>query len=149
SANIREMLSEGLLAGLGTDGYLCDMIQSYRLGNALCKHSSGDPNAGWGELPQMLFVNNAEIADRCFPVKLGMIREEYAADIIIMDYMPPTSISEKNINGHLLFGTSGRNVVTTIANGKVLMKDRKLIELDRERIFAKARECSKEVWKKL
>jgi hypothetical protein len=66
-----------------------------------------------------------------------------------MDYMPPTSISEKNINGHLLFGTSGRNVVTTIANGKVLMKDRKLIELDRERIFAKARECSKEVWKRL
>ena len=32
---------------------------------------------------------------------------------------------------------------------KVLMKDRKLTELDRERIFAKARECSKEVWKRL
>lgn len=149
SANIMEMVREGLLAGLGTDGYLCDMIQSYRLGNALCKHSSEDPNAGWGELPQMLFVNNAEIAERCFTVKLGMIKEGYAADMIIMDYIPPTAISEKNINGHLLFGSSGRNVVTTIANGKILMKDRKLTELDRERIFAKARECSKEVWKRL
>ncbi len=72
-----------------------------------------------------------------------MIKEEYAADIIIMDYMPPTSISEKNINGHLLFGDSGRNVVTTIANGKVLMKDRKLTEADRERIFAKARSAQR------
>jgi len=149
SANIRAMIEEGILVGLGTDGYICDMIQSYRLGNALCKHSSGDPGAGWGELPQMLFINNARIAERCFPVKLGMIKEGYAADIIVMDYMPPTEISEKNINGHLLFGSSGRNVVTTIANGKVLMKDRKLTELDRERIFAKARECSKEVWKRL
>lgn len=149
SANIREMIKEGLLVGLGTDGYLCDMIQSYRLGNALCKHSSGDPSSGWGELPKMLFENNITIAERCFPVKIGRIEEEYVADIIIMDYMPPTSISEKNINGHLLFGASGRNVVTTIVNGKVLMKDRKLTELDRDHIFAKARECSKEVWKRL
>ena len=66
-----------------------------------------------------------------------------------MDYMPPTEMNEKNINGHLLFGASGRNVVTTIANGKVLMKDRKLIELDRNQIFAKARESSREVWKRL
>ena len=50
SANIRAMIEEGILVGLGTDGYICDMIQSYRLGNALCKHSSGDPGAGWGEL---------------------------------------------------------------------------------------------------
>lgn len=149
SANIREMIKEGLLVGLGTDGYLCDMIQSYRLGNALCKHSSGDPNSGWNELPQMLFENNITIAKRCFPINIGRIQEEYAADIIIMDYIPPTSINENNINGHLLFGASARNVVTTIVNGKVLMKDRKLIELDVEHIFAKACECSKEVWKRL
>ena len=78
-----------------------------------------------------------------------MCRSDPNVDLIIMDYLPPTSISEKNINGQLLFGASGRNVVTTIVNGKVLMKDRKLTELDRERIFAKARECSKEVWKRL
>ena len=149
SADIREMVREGILVGLGTDGYLCDMLQSYRIGNALCKHSSGDPNAGWTELPHMLFENNITIAERCFPVKIGRIKEEYAADIIIMDYMPPTEMNEKNINGHLLFGASGRNVVTTIANGKVLMKDRKLTELDRIQIFAKARESSREVWKRL
>ncbi len=149
AANVIGMISDGLLLGLGTDGYVCDMLQSYRLGNALCKHSVGHPNVGWGELPAMLFENNINIAERCFPVKTGRLAEGYAADVIIMDYMPPSPLSDKNINGHLLFGSSGRNVVTTIANGKVLMKDRKLTELDREQIFAKARECAKDVWKRL
>lgn len=149
AAKVADMIKDNLLLGLGTDGYVCDMIQSYRLGNALCKHSSAHPNAGWGELPAMLFENNAKIAERCFPARLGKLAKGCAADVIIMDYMPPTELSQKNINGHLLFGASGRNVVTTIANGKVLMKDRKLTTLDREEIFARARECAKEVWKRL
>ncbi len=149
AADVIGMMKDGILLGLGTDGYVSDMIQSYRLGNALCKHSAAHPNVGWSELPTMLFENNIEISQRCFPVNVGRIKEGYAADIIIMDYMPPSPVSEKNINGHLLFGSSGRSVVTTIANGKVLMKDRKLRELDRELISAKARECAKEVWKRL
>jgi hypothetical protein len=35
---------------------------------------------------------------------------------------------------------TGRGVVTTIANGKVLMKDRELIGLDEEKILANVRE---------
>ena len=93
--------------------------------------------------------NNAKIAGRCFPVKLGRLKEGYAADVIILDYLPPTEMNANNANGHLLFGASGRNVVTTIAAGRVLMKDRKLTAIDRQEVFAKARECAKEVWKRL
>lgn len=149
AANVTAMIKEGIMLGLGTDGFVSDMIQSYRLGNALCKHSSAHPNAGWGELPAMLFNNNAAIAEKCFPVKLGQIKEGYAADVIIMDYTPPSPLSGDNINGHLLFGSSGRSVVTTIANGKILMKDRKLTGLDRAAIFAKSRELAERVWKRL
>jgi putative selenium metabolism protein SsnA len=149
AADVLGMAKDGILIGLGTDGYVCDMIQSYRMGNALCKHASKDPRAGWQEIPAMLFDNNARIAGRCFPVGIGRIKEGCAADVIIMDYIPPSPLTAANVNGHLLFGSSGRNVVTTIANGKVLMKDRKLTDLDRERIFAKARECALEVWKRL
>ena len=149
AADIIGMVRDGLLVGLGTDGYISDMIQSYRFGNALCKHSAADPNAGWTELPRMLFENNINIAERCFPVRIGRLAPGYAADVIVMDYIPPSPLNSKNINGHLLFGSSGRNVVTTVANGKVLMRDRKLTELDRELIFAKSRECASEVWKRL
>lgn len=147
SADVILMVREGVLLGLGTDGYVSDMVQSYRMGNALCKHSNAHPNDGWGELPRMLFENNAAIAEKCFPVKLGKLKEGYAADVIVMDYAPPSPLGGGNINGHLLFGASGRSVVTTIANGKVLMKDRKLTQLDRRAIHARAQELARQVWR--
>lgn len=149
AASVPQLAAEGVTLGLGTDGYVSDMLQSYKMGNALCKHAAKHPNAGWGELPAMLFENNALIAERAFPVKLGMLKDGYAADVIVLDYNAPTALSDKNINGHLLFGASARSVVTTIANGKILMKDRKLTELDAEEIFAKAREHAAKVWKKI
>lgn len=149
AADVTTMVKEGVTLGLGTDGYICDMVQSYRLGNALCKHACKHPNTGWGELPLMLFGNNREIAERAFPVKLGALKAGFAADVIVMDYAAPTKLDGSTINAHLLFGSSGRNVVTTIANGKILMKDRQLTGLDREEIFAKARECAAEMWKRL
>ena len=149
ATDVTGLMSEGVRLGLGTDGFACDMLLAYRLGNALCKHLNNRPNVGWTELPAMLFENNAKIAERCFPVKLGKLAPGYAADVIVMDYLPPTPISRDNINSHLLFGASGRGVVTTIASGKLLMKDGVLTSLDKEEIFAKARECAERVWKKI
>ena len=149
AAKVTELMKRGILLGLGTDGYVSDMLQSWRIGNALCKHSCGHPNVGWAELPAMLFDNNAAIAERCFPVKIGKIKPGFAADVIVLDYLPPTEMDGSNVNGQLLFGASGRNVVATIANGKVLMKDRRLTTLDRDEIFAKARACAARVWKRL
>lgn len=149
AADLAAFMNEGITLGLGTDGYVCDMLQSYKVGNALCKHSSKDPNAGWGELPPMLFNNNAEIAERAFPVRLGKLKPGYAADIIVLDYAPPTELNAGNVNGHLLFGAQSRGVVTTVAGGKVLMRDRKLTTLDEYEIAAKARECAAKVWRHL
>lgn len=149
AADVVGMIGNGVTLGLGTDGYVSDMIQSLRMGNALCKHANAHPNVGWGELPKMLFENNAVIAEKCFPVKLGMMKEGYAADVIVMDYAAPSPLTGDNANGHLLFGSSGRNVVTTVANGKILMKDRKLTGLDHDEIFEKSRELAEKVWKRL
>ena len=58
--------------------------------------------------------------------------EGAAADVIVMDYIAPTPMNEENINSHILFGMSGHDVVTTIANGKVLMENRQLTGVDEE-----------------
>lgn len=145
---VLDMFARGILLGLGTDGYVSDMIQSFKMANALHKHANGRPNAAWGEIPAMLFENNAAIAGRCFRAPVGRLAPGYSADVIVSDYIPPTPLSDKNINGHLLFGTNGRSVTTTVARGKVLMQDRRLTCLDEAEIFAKARECSKRVWER-
>lgn len=139
------MLHKGILAGLGTDGYTHDMTESYKVANVLHKHHLCDPNAAWGEVPQMLFENNAKIAARYFPQKLGVLEEGAAADVIIVNYNPLTPMHAGNVNSHVLFGMSGHDVVTTIANGKVLMKDRRLQNIDAEKVMADCRQAAFEL----
>ena len=62
-----ELVHRGILTGLGTDGYTHDMMESFKVANILHKHHLCDPNAAWGEVPTMLFENNAKIAGRFRP----------------------------------------------------------------------------------
>ena len=141
-----ELVHRGILTGLGTDGYTHDMIESYKVANVLHKHHLCDAHAAWGEVPKMLFENNAAIANRYFKTPLGVLKEGAAGDVIVVDYNPPTQLDASNINGHILFGMTGRDVVTTVANGRVLMKDREIKVIDVEEAMAKCREESAKLW---
>lgn len=141
-----ELVHRGILTGLGTDGYTHDMLESYKVANVLHKHHLCDANAAWGEVPKMLFENNAAIANRYFKTPLGVLKEGAAGDVIVVDYNPPTQQDASNINGHILFGMTGRDVVTTVANGRVLMKDREIKVIDVEEAMAKCREESAKLW---
>lgn len=145
---ILEMHKKGILLGLGTDAYTNDMMESYKVANIIHKHVKGDSTVAWGEVPDMLFNNNRKIVERFIDGKVGILQEGALADVIVVDYNPPTPINENNINAHLLFGITGKNVDTTIINGKVLMEARKLVNIDEERIMAKSRELAAKVWER-
>jgi cytosine/adenosine deaminase-related metal-dependent hydrolase len=94
-----------------------------------------------------LMFNNAKIANRYWDPKVGVLQEGFAADVVLMDYWPPTPFDENTFLGHLGFGLSQSFVDTTICGGKVLMENKKLkIGLDEEEIAAKSRELSKKLW---
>lgn len=97
----------------------------------------------------MLFENNAAIANRYFKAPPGVLKEGAAADVIVADYNPPTPMDGSNLNGHILFGMTGRDVVTTIGNGSVLMKDRDVKVADVDEVMAKCREESAKLWKSI
>ncbi len=137
-----ELVKRGILTGLGTDGYTHDMLESYKTANVLHKHHLCDPNAAWGEVPKMLFEGNARIAGRYFRRPLGILKQGAAADVIVTDYNPLTPMNGDNANSHILFGMTGRSVVTTVCNGKVLMKDRILMGVDEEKLMADCREAA-------
>ncbi len=144
-----ELVKRGIVTGLGTDGYTHDMTESFKVANVLHKHHLCDANAAWGEVPKMLFEHNAAIAGRYFSAPLGVLKPGAAADVIVVDYDPPTRLDESNCNGHILFGMTGRDVITTIGNGKVLMKDREIKVADTKEIMAKCRESSAKLWKSI
>ena len=78
-----------------------------------------------------------------------MLKAGAAADIIVMDYKPYTPLSDENIDGHIMFGMNGRQCLTTVANGKVLMLNRQLVDIDEEKINADIMETAKKLWKNI
>ena len=141
-----QLHKRGILLGMGTDAYTNDMLESLKV--ALCSQRSQNclPNVGWCEVTDMLFRNNARIGEKYFPVQLGVLKAGAAADIIVMDYKPFTPFSDENIDGHMIFGMTGRQCQTTIAGGKLLMQDRQLVGIDEEAENAHILEAAKKLW---
>jgi putative selenium metabolism protein SsnA len=144
-----DMLKKGILVGMGTDGYTADILESYKTAAILHKHHKGIPSAAWAEPPAMLFENNKKIMERFIKGKVGTLAKDYYADIIIVDYKGPTPVNADTINSHILFGVSGRHIDTTIINGKIIMKDRTLVNIDEEGLLAKSRELAKKLWERI
>jgi putative selenium metabolism protein SsnA len=147
-APVLEMLRRGVCVGLGTDGYTSDMFESLKVANLLHKHESRNPSVGWAEPPAMLFEKNAAIASECFGRTVGKLIPGACADVIVVDYDPPTPLCASNFRSHILFGMSGRSVVTTIVGGRVLMQDRKLKTIDEEAVMSKARVSAAKLWQR-
>jgi putative selenium metabolism protein SsnA len=147
-APVLDMLSRSVRVGLGTDGYTCDMFESLKVSNLLHKYQARQPSAAWAEPPAMLFRENSAIASECFGRCVGKLIPGAFADLIIIDYDPPTPLCAANINNHILFGISGRSVDTTIIGGRIVMQDRKLLAIDEKEIMAKARVSAAKMWQR-
>ena len=146
---VLHLMKRGITVGLGTDAYTNDMLESLKVALAIQRHNACLPNVGWGEVTTMLFQNNPAIGEKYFGVPLGKLSPGAAADVIVMDYKPFTPFSGDNIDGHMLFGMTGRQCQTTIVNGKILMKDRELVGIDEEAENAHILEESRKLWGEL
>ena len=71
------------------------------------------------------------------------------ADLVFLDYHPPTPLTAENLPWHLLFGVEASMITATVCAGQVLMRDRKLLTLDEEAITARSRELATQIWKRL
>jgi putative selenium metabolism protein SsnA len=145
---IIKLLNKGVLVGLGTDGMGSDMLTQMRCAYLLHRLANRDPRVAFIEAPQLLLQNNAEIAKRQFGIRLGEIAEGLPADLAIIDYQPPTPLSEANFLGHLIFGLVDATVDTTVCKGQILMRDKKVLSLDEEGIAARSRELAPRMWKR-
>ena len=148
-APVLQMMKKGITVGMGTDAYTHDMLESMKVFLIIQRHNTAMPNVAWSEDVTMQFVNNRAIAEKTFGVPLGILKEGAAADIIVMDYKPFTPFDGSNVDGHMLFGMNGRNVTTTVINGRVVYRNRTFVELDEERVNAWIREQSELLWSSL
>lgn len=146
---VLEMMEKGIIVGLGTDGFTGDSFESLKVTNIIHKHNKKNPSVAFEESPRMLFQNNSIIGSKHFGQKIGVIEKGALADIIIVDYIPPTPINSDNFNSHILFGVSGKDTRTSIINGEIVMRDREILGIDEEEIYKKARERAKKLWERI
>ncbi|MEF9959577.1 MAG: putative aminohydrolase SsnA [Niameybacter sp.] len=146
---VLELFKRGILMGLGTDGYTNDLFESLKVANLLQKHETCNPSVAWKEIPTMLFDYNKAITERFFDDTIGILQVGACADVIIVDYIPQTPLTNDNITSHILFGLTGRQVNTTIARGQILMKDREILVADEEALMAHARSHAMALWRRV
>ncbi|QQK07129.1 putative aminohydrolase SsnA [Miniphocaeibacter halophilus] len=142
-----KMMEEGIVVGLGTDAYTNDMFESLKVANILQSHNVCKPSVGFMPAIEAQFKNNPIILAQYYNKPVGKLEKGAYADLITLDYFPHTPINANNWYGHSVFGFTGRLVIDNMINGKFVMKNREIQNVDVDAIHAKSAERAAEVWK--
>ncbi len=148
-AEVLKMMKKRIVVGLGTDGISSDMLAQMRCAYLLQRHEKKDPRVAFIEAPSMLLNNNPKIIKKTNGWNLGKIEVGALADIILIDYNPPTVLNKNSFLGHLVFGLVDATVDTTICNGKILMENKNIVDLDEKVIADKASNLASKLWERL
>jgi putative selenium metabolism protein SsnA len=155
-APVEEMVRAGVNVGLGNDGFSMNMMQEMKAAYLLHKLALVDPRAMPANLVlDLAFAHNAHIMKVVFGPfcpdfpRVGELSVGSAADIVLLEYLPPTPLSGDNFPWHLIFGMDGHHVNSTMVSGRWLMRNHQLLTVDEVRIHARARELSLALWNRL
>lgn len=70
-------------------------------------------------------------------------------NLVVLDYDNPTDFNENNFLGHFIFGLEAKHVEHVISKGKIIVKNKKIVNIDEESLLKQAQELSKILWKKM
>jgi 5-methylthioadenosine/S-adenosylhomocysteine deaminase len=142
AAPVPKYLSAGVTVGLGTDGAASnndlDMFEAMRQAAFLHKHASRDPRA----VPAIAALEMGTLLGaRALGLDklIGSIEVGKRADLIVVAMDGARQTPMYNPVSHLVYVAHGDDVRTTVVNGKVLMRDRRMRTLDERVVLADAR----------
>ena len=148
TAPVEAMRKAGVAVGLGTDGAASnndlDMFEAMRQAAFLHKLISGDPRA----IPapaalEMATIDGARVLG--MEKSIGSLEPGKRADLLIVSMASARQTPLYDPVSHLVYVTRGDDVRTTIVNGRVLMRDRKVLTLDSRQVLADARATADKV----
>ena len=146
-ADVESLLRMGVEVCIGTDGFSHTMWDEWKTVYLVHKVWRRDPRRMNGaDVVQMGVYNNARLAERFYPEAVGVLAPGAAADIIFVDYHPHTPLTAGNLPWQILFGFHESMVTMTMAAGRVLMQDRRLLTMDEAQIAERARRQAPDVW---
>jgi 5-methylthioadenosine/S-adenosylhomocysteine deaminase len=142
TAPIPQMLKENLPVGLGTDGAASNndlnLWEEMDTAAKLHKLISRDPKVVTAEEAfEMATIRGARALH--LDKEIGSIEKGKRADLVIVDLDDLNQTPWYNIYSDLVYATKADDVRTVIIEGRVVMRDRRLLTLNQETIKADAR----------
>ena len=141
-APVKAYLASNVAIGLGTDGAASnndlDMFEAMRAASFLQKVATRDPTAVSAKTAvQMATIGGARALG--MERQIGSLEAGKRADVIIVSMSAARQTPMYDPISHLVYVTRGDDVQTTIVNGKVLMRNRKVLTLDRAAVLRESR----------
>ena len=135
-APVVKMLEAGISVSLGTDGCASnnnlDLFGDMKIAALLQKVKTGDPTVlPARRLLEMATVNGAT----ALGFEGGMLQPGRVADVIIIDMQQPHLLPVYDVPSQLVYAAGGRDVITTIVDGEILMENRRITGLDEKAIL--------------
>jgi 5-methylthioadenosine/S-adenosylhomocysteine deaminase len=151
-APVPEMLKADLPVGLGTDGAASNndlnLWEEMDTAAKLHKLISKDPKVVTAEEAfEMATLRGARALH--LEKEIGSLEKGKRADLVIVDLDDLNQTPSYNIYSDLVYATKAADVRTVIVEGRVIMRDRKLLTLNEETIKADARRFRERIIKSL
>jgi 5-methylthioadenosine/S-adenosylhomocysteine deaminase len=148
AAKVVAMRAAGVTVGLGTDGAASnndlDMFEAMRQAAFLAKLQTMDPRAVPARTAlEMATIGGARVLG--MEQQIGSLEIGKRADLIVVSMGAARQAPMYDPLSHLVYVTRGDDVRTTIVNGRVLMRDRKMLTLSEPDVLADARRLAADV----
>ncbi|MFM8532276.1 MAG: amidohydrolase [Acidimicrobiia bacterium] len=145
TAPVMKYRAAGVSTGIGTDGAASnndlDMFEAMRQAAFQQKRVTMDPTAiSAADALEMATLGGAAALGR--RERLGSIEAGKLADIIIVSLAKARQQPVFDPVSQIVYASRGDDVETTIVNGRVLMRDRKVLTMDETAVIAAARKVA-------
>ncbi len=152
-APVVDMIKAGMEVGLGTDGPAgsnnnLDMVEEMASAARLQKVMRNDPKAiSAREVLRLATIGSAQVLG--LADKVGTIERGKRADIVLIDLQQPKVQPVYSVESAIVYAASGSSVVTTIVDGKILMRRGELLTINENEVIRKADEYRQKVLRSL
>jgi putative selenium metabolism protein SsnA len=131
---------------LGTDGIDEDMLAEARAA-FLRMREAGRGDAL--EATLQLLAGGHRLASALFGLPFGKLDAGGPADLVVLEYDPPTPLHTGNLAAHLLFGIDRRHVRSVLVAGRWVVRDRRLVGVEVPAVYARARSEAERLWQRM
>jgi cytosine/adenosine deaminase-related metal-dependent hydrolase len=139
----------GVRSLIGNDGMSAGMMGEWTTLYYAMKHRYSKASAfGLGDIASII-DNNYNYLNEIMGIKIGRIIEGYDADLLSVEYEPPTPMDKSNVLGHLVFGLSANFTPEHVwCGGKQIVKHYHVSD-ELEEKYKEASSVSEKLWERI